>query len=126
MIAEPMLEVDILYFHFPMERTCPLTQKEEYKNNDKFVTLQMNNARLYYMQEYMYRIYEYFYYQVIGALSDSNPYGRTRAKANDHFKELLKQAKELVHGDVSNQFVEEPQHFHPHWTILNSHIFTDL
>ena len=49
MIAEPMLEVDILYFHFPMERTCPLTQKEEYKNNDKFVTLKMNNARLYYM-----------------------------------------------------------------------------
>ena len=126
MTSEPMLDVKILYFHFPMERTCPLTHKEEYKSNDKFVTVRMNNARLYYMQEYMYRLYEYFYYQVIGALSDSNPYGRTRAKANDHFRELLKQAKEMANGDERTQFQENPENFHPHWTILNAHIFSDL
>ena len=77
--AEPMIDVHILYPHFPMERTCPLLHTEKYKNHDKFVTVKLTSGRLYYMQEYMYRLYEYFYYQILGALSDSNPYGRTRA-----------------------------------------------
>ena len=47
----------------------------------------------------MYRLYEYFYYQAIGALSDSNPYAQTRSKANDLFKELLRQSRESAHGD---------------------------
>ena len=89
-MSDNMLEVNILYLHFPMERTCPLATKEEYKTHDKFVKVKLNSARMFYMQEYMYRLYEYFYYQVIGALSDSNPYSKTRAKANDLFKELLK------------------------------------
>ena len=92
-----------------MERTCPLMRKEKYKNHDKFVKVKLSSGRMYFMMEYMYRLYEYFYYQIIGALSDSNPYSRTRAKANDLFKELLKQAKESVHGEgTGQQYQEDP------------------
>ena len=122
-----MLEVNILYLHFPMERTCPLARKDQYKIHDKFVKVNLRSGRLCYMQEYMYRLYEYFYYQVIGALSDSNPYSRTRAKANDLFKELLRQAKESAHGDFGEkQYSEDPECLHPHWTILNAPIFSEL
>ena len=57
-----MLEMNILYFHFPMERTCPLTREERNKIHDKFVKVNLRRGKLFYMQEYMYRLYEYFYY----------------------------------------------------------------
>ena len=44
----------------------------------------------------MYRLYEYFYSQVLGALSDSNPYAEGRRKADATFKELIILAKKTA------------------------------
>ena len=58
---------------------------------------------------------------MIAAMSDSNPYNPIRSEANDVFRELLKIAKDSDEIDV-----EDPSKFHPHWTILNHHVFSDL
>lgn len=41
---------------------------------DKKIKLKLNSVKLSYMQEYMFRINDYFFYQFLAALSDSNPY----------------------------------------------------
>lgn len=142
-----MLEIEIMQFHFPMERTCPLARVEEHKDHDKFVKVNVRCARLNYIQEYVFRVYEYFYYQIVGALSDSNPYLKLRAEANDIFKTLLRQAKEEASraalglsssGNESSDKrldqqedhnlggIIDPTVVHPYWTILNADIFSDL
>ena len=60
--SQNMLEMQILMFHFPMERTCPKAWLDENKQHDKFVKMQLRCCRLNYMQEYLYRLYEYFYF----------------------------------------------------------------
>ena len=101
----------------------------------------MRCARLNYVQEYVFRVYEYFYYQIIGAISDSNPYLKLRSEANDIFKTLLRKAKEEASrtvlglsssGNESSDKKDEdlgyldPTVVHPYWTILNANIFSDL
>ena len=68
-----MFDMSVLMFHFPMERTCPKTQ-EDHKFHDKFIKMEWRCCKLNFIQEFVYRLYEYFYYQILGALSDSNPY----------------------------------------------------
>ena len=116
-----MMEMSVLMFHFPMERTCPLCHEEKYKIHDKFIQMKMNCAKLNFMQEYIFRLYEYFFFQVLAAMSDSNPYLAIRSEANDVFRALLKQAKESDEIEVV-----DPSKCHPHWTILNAHIFSEL
>jgi hypothetical protein len=57
-----MMEMSILMFHFPMERTCPLAHEEKYKKHDKFIEMTMRCMKLNFMQEYNFRLYEYFFY----------------------------------------------------------------
>ena len=51
--------------------------------------MQLRCCRLNFIQENLFRLYEYFYSQVLGALSDSNPYAEGRRKADAAFRELI-------------------------------------
>jgi hypothetical protein len=51
-----MLEFDCIMYHHPIERTCPL-QGDMY---DKMVNLKLNSIKLNYMQEYIFRLNDYF------------------------------------------------------------------
>lgn len=60
--------------HYPMERTCFIARKEEFKMFDKMVKIDLKSMTLVLLMEYMFRIQDYFFTQLIGAASDSNPY----------------------------------------------------
>ena len=96
-----MFEMSVLMFHFPMERTCPKARIEEHKQHDKFLKLELRCCKLNFIQENLYRLYEYFYYQILGALSDSNPYQEGRKQADVTFRELITLAK-ITAGGSSN------------------------
>ena len=91
-----MLDLQILMFHFPMERTCPKSRLNQHKLHDKYVKMELRCCKLNYIQEYIYRIYEYFYSQILGALSDSNPYLEGRKLADATFRELITLAKKTA------------------------------
>jgi hypothetical protein len=130
--GQNMLDMAILMYHFPMERTCPKSWVEEHKYHDKFVKIDMRCVKLNFIQEYLYRLYEYFYYQILSALSDSNPYQEGRKQADTHFKELIslarKTANPLNNPAADDEAFEklDPLTCHPNWTILNAQIFSEL
>lgn len=132
-----MFEMSVLMFHFPMERTCPKARIEAHKQHDKFLKLELRSCKLNFIQEFVYRLYEYFYYQILGALSDSNPYQEGRKQADATFRELITLAKitagaasqaQQNNNSASQQDFDQldPLTVHPHWTILNAHIFSEL
>lgn len=94
--SQNMMEMEILMFHFPMERTCPKARQEEHKHFDKYVKMKLRYCRLNFIQEYVYRLYEYFYFQVLGAMSDTNPYQEGRKLADSTFRELIILAKKTA------------------------------
>ena len=126
-----MLDMSILLFHFPMERTCPKARGEDHKHHDKFLKMELRCLKLHYVQEYVYRLYEYLYYQVLAALSDSNPYQEGRKQADLQFRELItlarKTAAPIGTESAPLEFEQlDPLTLHPLWTILNGHLFSEL
>lgn len=114
-----LLRVKCLIFNTPLEKTCPLARDEKMKKFDKHVSVEMGPARLSLSKEYLYRVYEYFYYQLIMAVSDANPYYPLLQDCQATFKSLLKQA--------CNEDVPETKYLtHPYQNALNSHLFNDL
>ena len=131
--SQNMLDMAIMMYHFPMERTCPKSWVEEHKHHDKFVKIYMRCCKINFIQEYVYRLYEYFYFQVLSALSDSNPYQEGRKQADEYFKELISLARKTANPlnqatSSKDQAFEQldPLTLHPNWTILNAHLFSEL
>jgi len=62
---------------------CPL----QHSNYDKMVTLEMSGIKLYYIQEQMFRLTDYFFCQFLQALSDANPYENCIRKYFDQQKQ---------------------------------------
>ena len=44
-----MFDMQMLMFHFPMERTCPQAHHEKYCKHDKFVKMEMKNCKLHFI-----------------------------------------------------------------------------
>ena len=61
-------------FHYPLAKLCPISWQEEYQRFDKFVKITMKSIRFRFLMEYMFRMQDYFFCQLLGALSDTNPY----------------------------------------------------
>jgi hypothetical protein len=92
------------------------------KQFDKHVKIDVASARLIMSKEYLYRCYEYFYYQLIGAVSDANPYYPLITKSDVTFKDLLKEASHKLNEDLlQTEYVT-----HPYSNALTSHLFNDL
>ena len=79
----------MLTFTAPLEKTCPLAREPEMKSYDKHIKIELGKPRLILSKEYLYRVYEYFFYQLIGSVSDANPYYPLMQKCQNTFKELL-------------------------------------
>ena len=71
---EKVFSMEILMFHYPLERACPKAQLRDNETYDKTVKIVMNDFKVNFMMEYMFRIQDYFFCQLIGPLSDSNPF----------------------------------------------------
>jgi hypothetical protein len=69
-----MMEISMLLFHFPLERNCPLSKTVENKDFDKVISMDLRFLKLNFLMEYLFRIKDYVFSQLIGALSDSDPY----------------------------------------------------
>lgn len=69
-----MMELQIVMPHHPMERTCSIARKEDFKMFDKMVKIDIKSLNLVFLMEYLFRMQDYFFTQLIGAASDSNPY----------------------------------------------------
>ena len=61
-VEEDMLKVKVLTFNAPIEKTCPLARDPKIKNFDKHVKIELGSARVILSKEYLYRVYEYFFY----------------------------------------------------------------
>ena len=72
-------------FNAPIEKTCPLARDQNMKKYDKHIKIELGSARLQMSKEYLYRVYEYFFYQLIGAVSDTNPYYPLITKSGNTF-----------------------------------------
>mmetsp|Transcript_23187 Transcript_23187/g.22683 ORF Transcript_23187/g.22683 Transcript_23187/m.22683 type:complete len:174 (-) Transcript_23187:90-611(-) len=83
---KPMMEFDLIMYHYPIERTCPL-QGDMY---DKKLNLKLNSMKVNYIQEYFFRLNDYFFYQFLGAVSDSNPYQKLVDQMMKENEALLK------------------------------------
>lgn len=61
-------------FHYPLDFCCPIQKQDENKKNDKLVKLNMKQLQINHMQEVAFRLNDYFFYQLIYAATDTNPY----------------------------------------------------
>lgn len=62
-------------YHYPKEKACPLQEEEGIDFHNK-VKVNIMSLKLNLMQEYLFRLQDYFFYQLLGALTDSDPYAR--------------------------------------------------
>lgn len=117
--TQDLLRVKVLTFSAPLEKTCPLSREEKMKSFDKHVKIDMGQARLILSKEYLYRVYEYFFYQLINAVSDANPYWPLLEKCQSTFRDLLKKAS-------ASEVPQTAYITHPYSNALTSHLFNDL
>jgi len=61
---------DITQFHSPLKNDCPL-QKPFYHNN---VKLRLSSIKFNFLNEWVMRLNDYMFNQLLAALSDANPY----------------------------------------------------
>lgn len=64
----------MILFHYPLDLSCPIQLARGNTQYDKLVKLEMKQLQINYMQEMMFRLNDYFFYQFIYALTDVNPY----------------------------------------------------
>ena len=57
-----MLDMEMVMFHYPLERTCHLARKPEYESYDKHVRIELKSMKLLFLMEYLYRVQDYFFY----------------------------------------------------------------
>lgn len=53
---------------------------------DKMVKIDIKSLNLVFLMEYIFRMQDYFFTQLIGAASDSNPYAQIAIKVTEEFK----------------------------------------
>lgn len=58
-------------YHFPMDFCCP---KQENKTYAGLFKLRVKQVKIYYVHEQFFRLSDYFLYQFMESLSDTNPY----------------------------------------------------
>ena len=51
-----MMELKIVLPHYPMERTCSIARKEEFKMFDKIVKIDIKSMNLVILMEYLFRL----------------------------------------------------------------------
>jgi len=116
-----LLKIKILMFNTPLEKTCPLARDEKMQQYDKHIKIEMGSARLNLSKEYLYRVYEYMYYQLLSAISDANPYYPLLQDCQATFRSLLKQASGSIEDVPETKYLT-----HYYNNALNSHLFNDL
>ena len=70
--SENLMNFEIIQFHRPLNNDCP-HQKHLYHNN---ITITMNSIRFNFMNEWVMRINDYIFNQLLTSISDANPYQR--------------------------------------------------
>ena len=56
-----MMELYIIMPHYPTERTCAISRKEDFKMFDKMVKIDIKSLNLVFLMEYIYRMQDYFF-----------------------------------------------------------------
>lgn len=64
----------MILFHYPLDLSCPIQLARGNRQYDKLVKLEMKQLQINHMQELMFRLNDYFFYQFIYAITDANPY----------------------------------------------------
>lgn len=71
---ETAMNFELTIFHYPLDKGCPIQREEGNQKFDKLVKMRMKQLQIVHMQEVMFRLNDYVFYQLISAMTDVNPY----------------------------------------------------
>lgn len=64
-------------YHYPKDFCCPLQTSRQYSS---LIEMKIRSLKLDYRQEYVFRVIDYFMYQFLYSLTDTNPYEDMRRR----------------------------------------------
>jgi hypothetical protein len=81
-----MMVMKMVMFHYPLQRTCAIARQPENATFDKLVNITIKGIQIEFMMEYMFRMQDYLFNQLIKSASDTDPYRLIKEQAAAAFE----------------------------------------